>query len=258
MPRPILGRWTAGLRGPLKSGLRAAQSSESSVPQSRRPRALRSGWRGRGRLYGSRRALPQPRVGRVSARRSFGRHVLPGRYAAAAAGSRRELWLRSEAARLQLPRADLPARPPPPSPRLPPPPPPPPGSRSPGTLHPTPLHASFLSAGASRVPALHSPCYLPPGHSHGGAHCPLLHPPRASPACTGGTAALGTRQRPRGGEGRTCADEREGASGRGGWQFPFNSFPPSLQARFGGTGPEAAFIPTLGHRNTARGYPEPI
>lgn len=50
----------------------------------------------------------------------------------------------------------------------------------------------------------------------------------------------------------------EGASGRGGWQFPFNSLPASLQARFGGTGPKAAFIPTLGHRNTARGDPEPI
>ncbi|DAA26910.1 TPA: doublesex and mab-3 related transcription factor 1-like [Bos taurus] len=53
---------------------------------------------------------------------------------------------------------------------------------------------------------------------------------------------------------------REGLqhSGRGSARGAGKGGPARMSARFGGTGPEAAFIPTLGHRNTARGYPEPI
>lgn len=153
------------------------------------PRAFRDGRRCSSRLYGFRGfrylslplVLRQSHAGRVSSSEGFSPHVLPRRGAPAATRSRRELWLRSEPARLQLPRSlpgpstsstalphcsSLPLSPPPP------------GSRTPWTPHSTPHFPPSLRPSSAYT----SPCHLQPGSSRGGAHGPLLQALCASPA----------------------------------------------------------------------------
>lgn len=210
-------------------------------PEMQQPSSLSRGARSLSLLL----VVRQSHANRGSANSSFGGRVFPRRGAAAAARSRQELWLQSEPARLQLPRALAG-----------------PSTSSAALLHSSPFQhyphprgpvstlsppfstpSSFLPARAPRVPALHLPCHLQLGHSRGGAHGPLLQALLASLPAAGGTAALRDKAVQ---AGRGREDQRER-----GWRCP-EAIPRLIWRRR----VRGLFHPDTGHRNSAGREPE--